>query len=138
MKERSRKTPAFHVFYTFVYLPLSIVVALFIALGRTYMIRSAEFSSVVLWVDFVHLLYPWVAAVTSMAALPLLAGRYPSGRRMVLFSETLKTLLAITILWRYFYFGHILQGFVYSILAVLMALVYAYYRRLWWYFLPTA
>ena len=136
MRERNRKAPAFHTLYTFVYLPLSIALAIFVALGHSYMLLSAELSSPVLWIDYIGLIFPWISAIFGMVTLPLLSGRYPSGRRAVLFSSILKGLLSLTLTARFFYFGHIAQGIAYSLLTILFALIYAYYRKLWWFFLP--
>ena len=55
---------------------------------------------------------------------------------MVLFSETLKSLLCIILIASYLSYGNVLPAFIYTLLVFAMALVYGYYRMREWEFNP--
>ena len=96
--ENTNKGMKFHKLYTYVYLPLSAVTALFIALGRFYHIETISLSYIGGWIQLIHETYPLVCSILSIIALPFLIGKTNFGRRMVLFSETLKSLLCIILI----------------------------------------
>ena len=133
---KTEKGMRFHKFYTYVYLPLSAILALFIALGRFYYITTISLSTYRGWVELVHAIYPSVCCVLSVAALPFLIGKKSMGRRIVLFSETFKSLLALVLIGSYLYFFNIIPAFVYTLHVFAMALVYGYYRMRGWEFDP--
>lgn len=133
---KTEKGMRFHKFYTYVYLPLSAILALFIALGRFYYITTISLSTYRGWVELVHAIYPSVCCVLSVAALPFLIGKKSMGRRIVLFSETFKSLLALILIGSYLYFFNIIPAFVYTLNVFAMALVYGYYRMRGWEFDP--
>ena len=133
---KTEKGMRFHKFYTYVYLPLSAILALFIALGRFYYITTISLSTYRGWVELVHAIYPSVCCVLSVAALPFLIGKKSMGRRIVLFSETFKSLLALILIGSYLYFFNIIPAFVYTLHVFAMALVYGYYRMREWEFDP--
>ena len=135
-KTETTKVMRFHRFYTYVYLPLSAMLALFIALGRFYYITTISLSTYRGWVELVHAIYPSVCCVLSVAALPFLIGKKSMGRRIVLFSETFKSLLALVLIGSYLYFFNIIPAFVYTLHVFAMALVYGYYRMRGWEFDP--
>ena len=134
--ETTKKGMKFHKFYTYVYLPLSAMLALFIALGRFYYITTISLSTYRGWVELVHATYPLVCCVLSVAALPFLIGKTGIGRRIVLFSETLKSLLALVLIGAYLSYGNLIPALVYTLLVFGMALVYGYYRMREWEFDP--
>ena len=134
--ETTKKGMKFHKFYTYVYLPLSAMLALFIALGRFYYITTISLSTYRGWVELVHATYPLVCCVLSVAALPFLIGKSGIGRRIVLFSETLKSLLALVLIGAYLSYGNLIPALVYTLLVFGMALVYGYYRMREWEFDP--
>ena len=133
---KTEKGMRFHKFYTYVYLPLSAILALFIALGRFYYITTISLSTYRGWVELVHAIYPSVCCVLSVTALPFLIGKKGMGRRIVLFSETFKSLLALVLIGSYLYFFNIIPAFVYTLHVFAMALVYGYYRMREWEFDP--
>ena len=133
---KTEKGMRFHKFYTYVYLPLSAILALFIALGRFYYITTISLSTYRGWVELVHAIYPSVCCVLSVAALPFLIGKKSMGRRIVLFSETFKSLLALVLIGSYLYFFNIIPAFVCTLRVFAMALVYGYYRMRGWEFDP--
>ena len=132
--ETTNKGMKFHKFYTYVYLPLSAILALFIALGRFYYITTISLSTYRGWVELVHATYPLVCCVLSVAALPFLIGKTGIGRRIVLFSETFKSLLALVLIGAYLSYGNLIPALVYTLLVFGMALVYGYYRMREWEF----
>ena len=134
--ETTKKGMKFHKFYTYVYLPLSAMLALFIALGRFYYITTISLSTYRGWVELVHATYPLVCCVLSVAALPFLIGKTSVGRRIVLFSETFKSLLALVLIGAYLAYGNLIPALVYTLLVFAMALVYGYYRMREWEFDP--
>ena len=129
-----QKGLGFHKLYTYVYLPLSIVMGLIISLGRFYHLATYSFDTFKSGIEFLHDIYPFVVAVLSLVALPLLIGKSSAGRRVVLFSETFKSLLALVLIAAYLSYGNILPAFVYTLLVFAMALVYGYYRVREWEF----
>ena len=133
---KTEKGMRFHKFYTYVYLPLSAILALFIALGRFYYITTISLSTYRGWVELVHAIYPSVCCVLSVAALPFLIGKKSMGRRIVLFSETFKSLLALILIGSYLCFFNIIPAFVYTLHVFAMALVYGYYSMRGWEFDP--
>ena len=135
-KTETTKGMRFHRFYTYVYLPLSAMLALFIALGRFYYITTISLSTYRGWVELVHATYPLVCCVLSVAALPFLIGKTSVGRRIVLFSETFKSLLALVLIGAYLAYGNLIPALVYTLLVFAMALVYGYYRMREWEFDP--
>ena len=134
--ENTNKGMKFHKLYTYVYLPLSAVIALFIALGRFYHIETISLSYIGGWIQLIHETYPLVCSILSIIALPFLIGKTNFGRRMVLFSETLKSLLCIILIASYLSYGNVLPAFIYTLLVFAMALVYGYYRMREWEFNP--
>lgn len=134
--ETTNKGMKFHKLYTYVYLPLSAVIALFIALGRFYYIKTISLNSLKGWVEMVHASYPLICGVLSIIALPSLIGKTSFGRKMVLFSETLKSLLCLVLIASYLSYGNVLPAFIYTLLVFAMALVYGYYRQREWEFDP--
>lgn len=135
-KTETTKGMRFHRFYTYVYLPLSAMLALFMALGRFYYITTISLSTYRGWVELVHATYPLVCCVLSVAALPFLIGKTSVGRRIVLFSETFKSLLALVLIGAYLAYGNLIPALVYTLLVFVMALVYGYYRMREWEFDP--
>ena len=135
-KTETTKGMRFHRFYTYVYLPLSAMLALFMALGRFYYITTISLSTYRGWVELVHATYPLVCCVLSVAALPFLVGKTSVGRRIVLFSETFKSLLALVLIGAYLAYGNLIPALVYTLLVFAMALVYGYYRMREWEFDP--
>ena len=135
-KTETTKGMRFHRFYTYVYLPLSAMLALFMALGRFYYITTISLSTYIGWVELVHATYPLVCCVLSVAALPFLIGKTSVGRRIVLFSETFKSLLALVLIGAYLAYGNLIPALVYTLLVFAMALVYGYYRMREWEFDP--
>lgn len=135
-KTETTKGMRFHRFYTYVYLPLSAMLALFMALGRFYYITTISLSTYRGWVELVHATYPLVCCVLSVAALPFLIGKTSVGRRIVLFSETFKSLLALVLIGAYLAYGNLIPALVYTLLVFAMALVYGYYRMREWEFDP--
>ena len=135
-KTETTKGMRFHRFYTYVYLPLSAMLALFIALGRFYYITTISLSTYRGWVELAHATYPLVCCVLSVAALPFLVGKTSVGRRIVLFSETFKSLLALVLIGAYLAYGNLIPALVYTLLVFAMALVYGYYRMREWEFDP--
>ena len=133
---KTEKGMRFHKFYTYVYLPLSAMLALFMALGRFYYITTISLSTYRGWVELVHATYPLVCCVLSVAALPFLIGKTSVGRRIVLFSETFKSLLALVLIGAYLAYGNLIPALVYTLLVFAMALVYGYYRMREWEFDP--
>ena len=135
-KTETTKGMRFHRFYTYVYLPLSAMLALFMAIGRFYYITTISLSTYRGWVELVHATYPLVCCVLSVAALPFLIGKTSVGRRIVLFSETFKSLLALVLIGAYLAYGNLIPALVYTLLVFAMALVYGYYRMREWEFDP--
>ena len=135
-KTETTKGMRFHRFYSYVYLPLSAMLALFMALGRFYYITTISLSTYRGWVELVHATYPLVCCVLSVAALPFLVGKTSVGRRIVLFSETFKSLLALVLIGAYLAYGNLIPALVYTLLVFAMALVYGYYRMREWEFDP--
>lgn len=134
--ENKTKGMKFHQFYTYVYLPLSAVLALFVALGRFYYIKTISLDGFRGWIELVHTIYPMVCCVLSVITLPFLIGKTKTGRELVLFSQTFKALLCLVIIASYLAFGNALPALIYTILVFLMALVYGYYRMREWEFDP--
>ena len=134
--ENKTKGMKFHQFYTYVYLPLSAVLALFVALGRFYYTKTISLDGFRGWIELVHTIYPMVCCVLSVITLPFLIGKTKTGRELVLFSQTFKALLCLVIIASYLAFGNALPALIYTILVFLMALVYGYYRMREWEFDP--
>ena len=91
--ENKTKGMKFHQFYTYVYLPLSAVLALFVALGRFYYTKTISLDGFRGWIELVHTIYPMVCCVLSVITLPFLIGKTKTGRELVLFSQAFKALL---------------------------------------------
>ena len=99
-KTETTKGMRFHRFYTYVYLPLSAMLALFIALGRFYYITTISLSTYRGWVELVHATYPLVCCVLSVAALPFLIGKTSVGRRIVQITTGACTHRSLPCLWQ--------------------------------------
>ena len=130
MKERKnqRKALSFHTIYTFIYLPLSIVLGAIIGLGRIYALKAIQPSSIDGIINILHTIFPLLSTLLSLVALPFLIGESPFGRKAVLFSSVFKALLSLLFVWAYLSYRNILPAFVYTIIIFLEAFIYSYYR----------
>ena len=127
-RKNQRKALSFHTIYTFIYLPLSIVLGAIIGLGRIYALRAIQPSSIDGIINILHTIFPLLSSFLSLIALPFLIGESPFGRKAVLFSSVFKALLSLLFVWAYLSYRNILPAFVYTIIIFLEAFIYSYYR----------
>lgn len=127
-RKNQRKALSFHTIYTFIYLPLSIVLGAIIGLGRIYALRAIQPSSIDGIINILHAIFPLLSTLLSLVALPFLIGESPFGRKAVLFSSVFKALLSLLFVWAYLSYRNILPAFVYTIIIFLEAFIYSYYR----------
>ena len=127
-RKNQRKALSFHTIYTFIYLPLSIVLGAIIGLGRIYALKAIQPSSIDGIINILHAIFPLLSTLLSLVALPFLIGESPFGRKAVLFSSVFKALLSLLFVWAYLSYRNILPAFVYTIIVFLEAFIYSYYR----------
>ena len=127
-RKNQRKALSFHTIYTFIYLPLSIVLGAIIGLGRIYALRAIQPSSIDGIINILHTIFPLLSSFLSLIALPFLIGESSFGRKAVLFSSVFKALLSLLFVWAYLSYRNILPAFVYTIIIFLEAFIYSYYR----------
>lgn len=138
-EEKRGKTPVFHTIYTFAYLPLSLVAAAFIGIGRTsYIMHSVSLGSIMGWIDAIHAIYPLLCALLALITMPLLMAKSEKGRKLVLFSCTLKALLILPMVWSFLTYVRVFEAAIYTLLVFALAFLYAYYRKVSFIVVPAS
>ena len=123
-----------HKFITIVLLPLTIAVSIYVALGNVFSIGRVELTSISGYVDALILMLPFVTAILFTVSLVGLLGLTHFGRRSILFSTTFLTIMLILIVFGKLLAGRVYYALIFTAVAFVYMLIYAYYRRRDYYF----
>ena len=123
-----------HKFITIVLLPLTIAVSIYVAIGNVFSIGRVELTSISDYVDALILMLPFVTAILFTVSLVGLLGLTHFGRRSILFSTTFLTIMLILIVFGKLLAGRVYYALIFTAVAFVYMLIYAYYRRRDYYF----
>ena len=123
-----------HKFITIVLMPLTIAMSIYIAIGNVFSIGRVELTSFYGYVDALILMLPFVTAVLFTVSLVGLLGLTHFGRRSILFSTTFLTIMLIIIISGKLIAGSVYYALIFTAVAFVYMLIYAYYRRRDYYF----
>lgn len=123
-----------HKFITIVLLPLTIAVSIYVAIGNVFSIGRVELTSISGYIDALILMLPFVTAILFTVSLVGLLGLTHFGRRSILFSTTFLTIMLILIIFGKLLAGRVYYALIFTAVAFVYMLIYAYYRRRDYYF----
>ncbi len=123
-----------HKFITIILLPLTIAVSIYIATGNVFSIGRVELTSLTGYIDALILMLPFVTAILFTVSLVGLLGLTHFGRRSILFSTTFLTIMLILIIFGKLLAGRVYYALIFTAVAFVYMLIYAYYRRRDYYF----
>jgi hypothetical protein len=123
-----------HKFITIALLPLTIAVSIYVAIGNVFSIGRVELTSISGYIDALILMLPFVTAILFTVSLVGLLGLTHFGRRSILFSTTFLTIMLILIIFGKLLAGRVYYALIFTAVAFIYMLIYAYYRRRDYYF----
>lgn len=128
-KNKDTKAKLFNSFYTYFYLPFSIALSLFIAIGNYASFSRIKYSSYSDYAKFILLLLPYLVVILNTIALPFMIGKEEKGIRMTLFNQTLFLLLILFSLPFTLYSSSFLFSLIFILLSFFSIFVYSYYKK---------
>lgn len=128
-KNKDTKSSFFNSLYTYFYLPFSIALSLFIALGNYTSFSRIKYDSYADYAKFTLLLLPYLVVILNTIALPFMIGKEEKGIRITLFNQTLFLLLILFSLPFILCSSTFFFSLIFILLSFFAILVYSYYRK---------
>lgn len=128
-KNKETKSMFFNSFYTYFYLPFSIALSLFIAIGNYTSFSRIKYVSYSDYAKFTLLLLPYLVVILNTLALPLMIGKEEKGIRVTLFNQTLFLLLILFSLPYTLLSSSPFFSLIFIFLSFFAIFVYSYYKK---------
>lgn len=130
-KEKKSLKPKFWLFriITYIYLPLTIALSIYMAMGNVYSIGRLEFVSIFSYIEALELMLPFVTAFLFTLSLIGLLGLTAFGRSSVMFSTFLRNLILLILIAAALLEKDIRAVYYYGPACFIGILVYLYYKH---------
>lgn len=130
-KEKKSPRPKFWLFriITYIYLPLTIALNIYIAMGNVYSIGRLKFVSVFSYIEAVELMMPFVTAFLFTLSLIGLLGLTSFGQRCMLFSTFLRNLIFFVLIAASLLDKDVKSACYYAPACLLGMLIYLYFKH---------
>lgn len=127
MKDETRLKNILNKVIIYAYLPLTIALGIFTALGNVYTLGRVELVTELDYINLVLLLLPFVTVVLYLVSLVALMGKFKCAVKSILFSTTLRFLLMLVVMYGFLYTGNLGRAFHYVFQCVVTMLIWLFY-----------
>lgn len=128
-KNKDTKSTFFNSLYTYFYLPFSVALSLFIALGNYTSFSRIKYASYADYAKFTLLFLPYLVVILNTIALPFMIGKEEKGIRITLFNQTLFLLLILFSLPFILRSTSLFFSLTFILLSFFAIYVYSYYKK---------
>lgn len=129
MNEKNKVKSIVHKIIIYAYLPLTIALNIFTALGNVYSLGRVELVTGLDYINLALLLLPFITAALYLVSLVALMGKFKYGVRITLFSTALRTLIMLVVMYGFLHNGNTLRAFHYVFECVVTMFIWVFYCR---------
>ncbi len=129
MNEISKVKSIVHKIIIYAYLPLTIALSIFTALGNIYSLGRIDLVTGLDYINLALLLLPFITAVLYIVSLVALMGKFKYGVKITLFSTALRTLIMLVVMYGFLHNGNTPRAFHYVFECVVTMLIWVFYCR---------